>query len=202
MAKTAVEGLRVMPGDTLYDIVDLSTVWVLADIYEVNLPFVRLGQQAEMLLPYQPGKKYSGRVTFINPTLDEKTRTVKARIEFANPQGDPQAGDVWRCSDPWQSRVWSGRARKRRDLDRRAKHRLRGEGERGVRAEGSDRRSEGAQSLRNQERRLGRRTGRDRREFPARLRVEAESDAGRREPQADTSTGSTRQSCESRFAKD
>ncbi len=87
MAKTAVEGLRVMPGDTLYDIIDLSSVWVLADIYEVNLPFVKLGQHAEMLLPYQPGKKYSGRVTYINPTLDEKTRTVKARIEFTNPQG-------------------------------------------------------------------------------------------------------------------
>jgi Cu(I)/Ag(I) efflux system membrane fusion protein len=85
-AKTAVEGLRVMPGDNLYDIVDLSTVWVLADVYEVNLPFVRIGQLAEMLLPYEPGKKFSGRVTFINPTLDEKTRTVKARIEFPNPQ--------------------------------------------------------------------------------------------------------------------
>ncbi|RPJ58215.1 MAG: efflux RND transporter periplasmic adaptor subunit [Acidobacteria bacterium] len=85
--KTAVEGLRVMPGDTLYDIVDLSSVWVLADVYEVNLPFVKMGQHAEMLLPYEPGKKFSGRVTYINPTLDEKTRTVKARIEFANPQG-------------------------------------------------------------------------------------------------------------------
>ncbi len=85
--KTAVEGLRVMPGDTLYDIVDLSSVWVMADVYEVNLPFVKMGQHAEMLLPYEPGKKFSGRVTYINPTLDEKTRTVKARIEFANPQG-------------------------------------------------------------------------------------------------------------------
>jgi len=87
MAKTAVEGLRVMPGDTLYDVVDLSSVWVLADIYEVTLPFVRVGQPAEMLLPYQPGKKFIGRVTFIDPTLDEETRTVKARIEIRNPQG-------------------------------------------------------------------------------------------------------------------
>ncbi|MFB3902540.1 MAG: efflux RND transporter periplasmic adaptor subunit [Acidobacteriota bacterium] len=86
-AKTAVEGLRVMPGDTLYDVVDLSTVWVMADIYEVNLPFVRVGQHAEMLLPYQPGRKLSGRVSYIDPTLDEKTRTVKARIQMANPQG-------------------------------------------------------------------------------------------------------------------
>ena len=74
-----------MPGDNLYDIVDLSIVWVLADIYEVNLPFVRLGQPASISLAYQPGKTWRGRVTFINPTVDPATRTVKARLEFANP---------------------------------------------------------------------------------------------------------------------
>jgi Cu(I)/Ag(I) efflux system membrane fusion protein len=87
MAKMAVEGLRVMPGDTLYDVVDLSSIWMLADIYEVNLPFVHVGQAAEMILPYEPGRKYFGRVSYIDPTLDEKTRTVKARIEFQNPRG-------------------------------------------------------------------------------------------------------------------
>lgn len=86
-AKTATHGMRVMPGDSLYDIMDLSTVWVLADIYEVNLPFVRLGQAAEMRLTYQPGKIWKGRVTYIPPTVEEKTRTVKARLEFSNPGG-------------------------------------------------------------------------------------------------------------------
>lgn len=86
-AKTAVEGLRVMPGDTLYEVVDLSSVWVLADIYEITLPFVRIGQRAEMTLPYHPGRKLSERVTYIDPTVDEATRTVKARIEFSNPEG-------------------------------------------------------------------------------------------------------------------
>ena len=84
-AKTALQGLKVMPGDNLYDIVDLSTVWVLADIYEVNLPFIRLGQPADITLAYQPGKTWRGRVTFIDPTVDPATRTVKARLEFANP---------------------------------------------------------------------------------------------------------------------
>ena len=85
MQKTAFQGLKIMPGDNLYDIVDLSTVWVQADIYEVNLQFIKLGQPASMSLSYQPGKTWRGRVTFINPTLDPATRTVKARLEFANP---------------------------------------------------------------------------------------------------------------------
>ncbi len=85
MQKAAFQGLKIMPGDNLYDIVDLSTVWVQSDIYEVNLSFIRLGQPASMSLSYQPGKTWHGRVTFINPTLDPATRTVKARLEFANP---------------------------------------------------------------------------------------------------------------------
>lgn len=86
-AKTAVQGMRVMPADSLYDIIDLSTVWVLADVYEVNLPFVRMGQTAEVRLSYQPGKVWKGRVTYIPPTVEEKTRTVKVRLEFSNPGG-------------------------------------------------------------------------------------------------------------------
>jgi membrane fusion protein, copper/silver efflux system len=85
--KTATHGMRAMPGDSLYDIIDLSTVWVLADVYEVNLPFVRMGQAAEMRLTYQPSKIWRGRVTYIPPIVEEKTRTVKVRLEFANPGG-------------------------------------------------------------------------------------------------------------------
>jgi Cu(I)/Ag(I) efflux system membrane fusion protein len=83
--KTAVQGLRVMPADNLYDIVDLSTIWLLADIYEVNLPFITLGQQASFQMSYQPGKTWRGRIVFINPSVDPATRTVKARLELANP---------------------------------------------------------------------------------------------------------------------
>ena len=86
-AKTAVQGMRVMPGDSLYDIIDLSTVWVLADVHEVNLPFVRMGQPAEVRLSYQPGKVWKGRVTYLYPTLEEKTRTVKVRLELPNSGG-------------------------------------------------------------------------------------------------------------------
>ncbi len=84
-AKTALQGLKVMTGDHLYDIVDLSKVWVLADVYEANVPFVRIGQPASITMAALPGKVWRGRVTFINPTVDPATRTVKARLEFANP---------------------------------------------------------------------------------------------------------------------
>jgi len=86
-AKTAVQGMRVMPADSLYDIIDLSTIWVLADVYESNLPFVRMGQPAEVRLSYQPGKVWKGRVTYLYPTVEEKTRTVKVRLEFPNSDG-------------------------------------------------------------------------------------------------------------------
>lgn len=85
--KTAVHGLQVTPADNLYDIVDLSTVWVQADIYEINLPFVQVGQPASIELDYRPGKVWRGRVAFIEPIVDPATRTVKARLEFANPDG-------------------------------------------------------------------------------------------------------------------
>jgi RND family efflux transporter MFP subunit len=86
-AKTAVQGNRVMPADTLYDITDLSSVWVLADLYEINAPFVKIGDPATISLSYDPGRSFKGRVSFINPNLDEKSRTVKVRIALENPSG-------------------------------------------------------------------------------------------------------------------
>jgi membrane fusion protein, copper/silver efflux system len=86
-AKIAQQGMRIMPSDSLYDIIDLSTVWVLADVYEVNLPFVKMGQPAEVRLSYQPDRVWKGRVTYLYPTVEEKTRTAKVRLEFPNSGG-------------------------------------------------------------------------------------------------------------------
>src|SRR5438094_10632960 len=68
----------------LYTMADLSTIWATAEIYEFEVPYVRVGQQAQMQLSYFPGKKYSGRVTYIYPTVDPQTRTIKVRLEFRN----------------------------------------------------------------------------------------------------------------------
>ncbi len=83
--KNAVEGVSVKEGTTVYQIADLSRVWVEAHIYEYELPWVRLGQDVTMTLPYQPGKTYQGKITYIYPYLERKTRDVVIRLEFANP---------------------------------------------------------------------------------------------------------------------
>ena len=82
--KEALAGAHVDPGEELYTIADLSHVWILADIYEYELPFVKIGQQAAVTLSYDPGTVLTGRVGFIYPTLDAKTRTAKVRFELDN----------------------------------------------------------------------------------------------------------------------
>lgn len=79
------EGMYVTPDLELYTLADLSRVWVLADFYEYEIPEVKMGQQASISLAYFPGKKFQGKVTYIYPVLDPKTRTVKVRFEFPNP---------------------------------------------------------------------------------------------------------------------
>jgi membrane fusion protein, copper/silver efflux system len=79
------EGMKVMPDKELYTIADLSSVWVNVDVYESDIPYVRVGQQADITLSYSPGESFRGRVAYIYPYLDEKTRTMKVRLEHANP---------------------------------------------------------------------------------------------------------------------
>jgi Cu(I)/Ag(I) efflux system membrane fusion protein len=90
--KTALEGMRAEPGADLYTIADLSVVWVHADLYEHELPLVQVGQEALVSLSYYPGQTFRGEVVFIYPYLDTQTRTGKARIEFANPEGKLKPG--------------------------------------------------------------------------------------------------------------
>lgn len=82
--KMAFEGMRVEPSMVLYKIADLSTVWVYADIYEYELPLVKVGEQATVRLSYYPGQIFRGRVIYLYPYLDSKTRTAKVRLELPN----------------------------------------------------------------------------------------------------------------------
>jgi RND family efflux transporter MFP subunit len=75
----------VTPDTELYTVSDLSTVWADADIYEYEVPFVHLGQRVSLNLSYYPGKTYTGDISYIYPTVDPQTRTVKVRIELPNP---------------------------------------------------------------------------------------------------------------------
>ncbi|MEO5362376.1 MAG: efflux RND transporter periplasmic adaptor subunit [Magnetococcus sp. DMHC-8] len=87
LEKAAIQGMRFMPGEVLYRIADLSTVWVLAEVFEQDVGMVQEGQAAEVTLNAMPGKVFTGKVSFIHPTLAAETRTVKVRIEMDNPTG-------------------------------------------------------------------------------------------------------------------
>jgi len=83
----AREGQHVTPNTELYAIADLSRVWAYVDIYEYEIPWVRLHDKAEMRLAALPGRTFKGKITYIYPYLDPKTRTNKVRLEFDNTQG-------------------------------------------------------------------------------------------------------------------
>jgi RND family efflux transporter MFP subunit len=83
--KEVFEGQEVQPGMDLFTVSDLSRVWVEADFYEIESRSLKIGQTAAVSLPNDPGVRLRGRVTLVYPTLDPQSRTLKARIEFANP---------------------------------------------------------------------------------------------------------------------
>ena len=85
--KMAVQGMKVMPGEKIFDIADLSTLWIIADIYEYELSFVKVGQPARITLSYFPGKELSSKIDYIYPTISADTRTAKIRLMLPNPGG-------------------------------------------------------------------------------------------------------------------
>ncbi|MBI5641573.1 MAG: efflux RND transporter periplasmic adaptor subunit [Nitrospirae bacterium] len=85
--KMAVKGMKVMPGEKLFDIADLSTVWIVSDVYENELPLIKAGQQAHISLSYLPGKDIPATIDYIYPSLSGETRTAKVRFVISNPSG-------------------------------------------------------------------------------------------------------------------
>ncbi len=85
--KNAVEGLYVETGTPIYRIADLSKVWVLLDAYESDMSWIRFGQSVEFTAQAYPGETFHGRIAFIDPILNPKTRTVKIRVNVDNPNG-------------------------------------------------------------------------------------------------------------------
>jgi Cu(I)/Ag(I) efflux system membrane fusion protein len=86
-AKTAVEGNRLTPADTPFEITDLGRLWAVAEVYEPELSRVKAGMRADLTLGAFPGKVFTGTVTFIDPQVDPKTRTIRVRVELPNPGG-------------------------------------------------------------------------------------------------------------------
>jgi Cu(I)/Ag(I) efflux system membrane fusion protein len=85
MDKKAVQGMRFMPGDSLYQIADLSSVWIIADVNEQDIGLIRTGSKAKVSISAYPDKNFEGTITYIYPTLKAETRTVPVRLEIANP---------------------------------------------------------------------------------------------------------------------
>ena len=83
--KMVLEGQYVNMGDPLFAIADLSSVWVEVEVYENEFSSIKMGQRVEVTSQSYPGKTFTGRVSFIYPFLDPKTRTVKVRVEIPNP---------------------------------------------------------------------------------------------------------------------
>ncbi|MBN2495590.1 MAG: efflux RND transporter periplasmic adaptor subunit [Deltaproteobacteria bacterium] len=83
--KNVVEGARVGAGRDLYRIGNLKQIWVLAEVYEFDAPWIRVGQKATMELSFQRGRIFDGQVDYIYPTLNKRSRTLSVRLQFPNP---------------------------------------------------------------------------------------------------------------------
>lgn len=83
--KKALQGMRFMPGEALYQVADLSSVWVIADVFEQDIGLVKPGAKARVRINAYPDKVFEGSVSYVYPTLSADTRTVPVRVELANP---------------------------------------------------------------------------------------------------------------------
>ncbi len=132
--KQVLQGMHVMPGQTLLQDRQLSVVWVEANVYEQEVPFVPVGQPAIVTLDAYQGEQFHGRVIYIYPYVEEKTRTVKARLEFANRDGRLKPGMYANPRAARSGRHRSERPGQRRARFRQAANRLRRSGRRVLRA--------------------------------------------------------------------
>lgn len=87
MEKLVLPGAYIMPGDKLFNLADLASVWMYADVFEKDIAAIQVGQDVTVTTTAWPGESFPGRVSFINPILDDATRTMKVRIELPNPEG-------------------------------------------------------------------------------------------------------------------
>ncbi len=87
LEKKIIQGMKFSAGELLYQLADLTAVWVMADVYEQDIPWVKIGNKVTITLTAYPDQVFTGTVSYLYPTLNTTTRTVPFRVELANPQG-------------------------------------------------------------------------------------------------------------------
>jgi len=92
LQKYAVQGMKIMAGEKLFDVSDLSNIWVIADVYEYELPVIKVGDTAKIRLSYFPGKELTSKIDFVSPTLSQETRTAQVRFIIPNTGGKLKPG--------------------------------------------------------------------------------------------------------------
>ena len=80
LEKMVIAGQNIKPGMPLYKIADLSRIWAMANVYQEDLPFIKMGMTADVELTSMPGKTFQGKVKFISPVLDMNSKTAQVRI--------------------------------------------------------------------------------------------------------------------------
>lgn len=92
LQRLAAQGDYVQTGEPIYQLADLSVLWAKLEVYESDLHWLALGQEAHFTIPSYPGESFAGKVSFIDPTINEKTRTARVRVEVQNPAGRLKPG--------------------------------------------------------------------------------------------------------------
>ena len=90
--KKAVQGMRFMPGEALYQVTDLSSVWAVADVFEQDIAWVKPGAKAKVKINAYPDKSFEGTISYVYPTLKAETRTIPVRIDLPNPNNQLKPG--------------------------------------------------------------------------------------------------------------
>ena len=88
----AVQGMRFMPGEALYQVTDLSSVWAVADVFEQDIAWVKPGAKAKVKINAYPDKSFEGTISYVYPTLKAETRTIPVRIDLPNPNNQLKPG--------------------------------------------------------------------------------------------------------------
>lgn len=121
--KQALPGVRFMPGEMLYQVADLGSVWVIADAFEQDIAAMKPGARASVRITAYPEKTFAGTVTYVYPTLRPETRTIQVRIDLPNPGQLLKPAMLAQVELPAGDAAGAGRAGFRRDRQRHAPHR-------------------------------------------------------------------------------